>query len=87
MALDERGEQQTSRQFAAHIQKWRNDGTREVAFVIGGANGLHETVLSGAQMIIAFGRQTWPHLIARGLLIEQIYRAQTIISGHPYHRD
>ena len=86
VALDECGQQQTSQKFARQIQIWQDNGEREVAFLIGGASGLDNVILERAQLILSFGAQTWPHLLVRSLLAEQIYRAQTIILGHPYHR-
>jgi 23S rRNA (pseudouridine1915-N3)-methyltransferase len=86
IALDEHGEQMTSALFASRLRKIRDDGARKIAFVIGGADGLHETVLARAKTSLSFGRVTWPHMLMRGLLAEQLYRAHTIITGHPYHR-
>ena len=86
IALDERGENLTSAQFAEHLQRWRDDGVAELAFLIGGANGLDAKVRESAQLVLSFGRVTWPHLLMRALLAEQLYRAQQILDGHPYHR-
>ncbi|MBX3457430.1 MAG: 23S rRNA (pseudouridine(1915)-N(3))-methyltransferase RlmH [Candidatus Paracaedibacteraceae bacterium] len=87
MALDERGDVPSSRQFAQIFQDMQNTGCSQVAICIGGADGLHESVREKAQSVISFGRLTWPHMLVRVLLAEQLYRAQQILSGHPYHRD
>ena len=71
---------------AARCPTWRDGGVGDLAFVIGGADGLDPTVRAAADLTLAFGRQTWPHMMVRAMLIEQIYRAQQIILGHPYHR-
>ena len=84
--LDERGDILSSRDFADLIARWRDDGN-DCAFVIGGPDGLSPAVRDKAHKRIGFGALTWPHQIARILLVEQIYRATTILSGHPYHRD
>ena len=86
VALDERGEDLSSAALAARLSDWRDRGIADLAFVIGGANGLDLTVRAAADLVLAFGRQTWPHMMARAMLIEQIYRAQQIILGRPYHR-
>lgn len=85
--LDERGEQVGSRAFADKISVWQGQGVKAVVFVIGGANGLSERVKSKAGWVMAFGRLTMPHQLVRVVLAEQIYRMQTILAGHPYHRD
>jgi 23S rRNA (pseudouridine1915-N3)-methyltransferase len=87
VALDERGKSPTSRQFARQIGDWQDDGTSDIAFTIGGADGLSDAVRKKARLILCFGAMTWPHFVVRGLLFEQLYRAQQIIAGHPYHRD
>jgi 23S rRNA (pseudouridine1915-N3)-methyltransferase len=87
IACDERGDAFTSRGFAERLAKLRDQGERRVAFLIGGADGLSETVRDTARLRMAFGPQTWPHALARAMLAEQIYRAVTILSGSPYHRD
>jgi len=84
--LDETGKDMASRSFADLIQKKRETGTN-ICFIIGGADGLNDTVVSKAQKVISFGKFTWPHMMVRAMLVEQIYRAQQISSGHPYHRD
>jgi 23S rRNA (pseudouridine1915-N3)-methyltransferase len=87
VALDERGSDWSSAEFARRIGLWRDDGVAELAFAIGGADGHGEAVTGRAQAIVAFGRMTWPHRLARVMLAEQIYRAQQILAGHPYHRE
>lgn len=87
IALDEHGETMSSQSFASHIRKVRDNGARKLAFVIGGADGLHAAVLKRAQLKLSFGRATWPHMLVRGLLAEQLYRVHTILTGHPYHRE
>ena len=86
IALDGGGKSLTSEGFARLIQDHREAGTGELAFVIGGAEGLSEAVLAAAERRIAFGAMTWPHLLVRVMLAEQLYRAQSILTGHPYHR-
>jgi 23S rRNA (pseudouridine1915-N3)-methyltransferase len=87
IACDEHGSALASRAFADRLARLRDDGVRRLAFVIGGADGLDESVLVRAQEKLAFGPQTWPHALARAMLAEQIYRAATIMAGLPYHRD
>ena len=84
--LDPRGENVESGQFAKRLSVW-NDAGRDAAFVIGGPDGLAPTLADAAELRLAFGTQTWPHQLVRIMLLEQIYRATTILSGHPYHRD
>ena len=86
VALDERGVQWSSRALAERIAIWRDRGSPELAFAIGGADGLHSMVLDRADMTLSLGSMTWPHLLVRGMLLEQLYRAQQILAGHPYHR-
>lgn len=86
VALDERGDEPSSPDFARRIGAWRDQGAEEIAFAIGGADGLDARVRERADWVVAFGRLTWPHLLVRGLLAEQLYRAQQILAGHPYHR-
>jgi len=86
VALDERGKSQTSEAFAKRLGAWRDDGVRAVAFLIGGADGLDESLRKRADMVLSFGALTWPHMLVRALLAEQLYRAHTILTGHPYHR-
>ena len=85
-ALDERGRDLTSVELADRLARWRDGGQRAAAFLIGGADGLDERVLAAAELRLAFGRQTWPHRLVRAMLAEQLYRATTILAGHPYHR-
>jgi 23S rRNA (pseudouridine1915-N3)-methyltransferase len=85
-ALDESGANLTSEEFARDIGKLRDQGTPTLTFAIGGADGLDESLRQRANRIIAFGLMTLPHQLIRVLLLEQIYRATTILSGHPYHR-
>lgn len=87
VALDETGKSLTSRAFAGRIDDWQSTGYSHIAFVIGGADGLHSTILQKADLKLAFGTLTWPHMLVRVLLAEQIYRAWSINAGHPYHRD
>lgn len=87
VALDERGRTPTSREFANWFRKRRDSGTGTLTFVIGGADGLHDEVKSRADQLIAFGPMTWPHLLVRGMLAEQLYRAEQILAGHPYHKE
>ncbi len=87
VALDESGKTLASREFAMQVKQWQTQGNSSLAFVIGGSDGLHESVLKKAQLIWSFGRVTWPHMLVRGLLAEQLYRAHSIITNHPYHRD
>ena len=87
LALDEAGESLTSTQFAAQLKRWRDDKVRQIVFVIGGAEGLADSILARAHLRLSLGRMTWPHQLVRGLLAEQLYRAQSILAGHPYHRD
>lgn len=86
VALDERGTQWSSRALAKRIAAWRDQGGSELVFAIGGADGLHRAVLDRADVILALSSMTWPHLLVRGMLLEQLYRAQQILAGHPYHR-
>ncbi len=85
--LDERGRDLTSREFAAILERWRDEGVREARFVLGAADGHSREERQDADLLLAFGKATWPHLLARAMLAEQLYRATTIVAGHPYHRD
>jgi 23S rRNA (pseudouridine1915-N3)-methyltransferase len=87
VALDEGGEAWSSRDLADRLETWRDGGVPAIAFAIGGADGLGRPVLERAATVLSLGRMTWPHFLARGLLLEQLYRAQQILAGHPYHRD
>ncbi|MEO1065986.1 MAG: 23S rRNA (pseudouridine(1915)-N(3))-methyltransferase RlmH [Pseudomonadota bacterium] len=86
IVLDERGKHLSSENFAKRIATVRDGGAEEIAFIIGGADGLDQSVRDRADTLIAFGAMTWPHQIVRILAAEQIYRAITILSGHPYHK-
>ena len=86
VALDRRGKVLDSEAFAGRLGHWRDDGIGDVAFLIGGADGHGEPLLKKAGLILSFGAMTWPHLLARAMLAEQIYRAQQLLAGHPYHR-
>jgi 23S rRNA (pseudouridine1915-N3)-methyltransferase len=84
--LDERGKDLSSEQLAAILGRWRDDGMRESRFVLGAADGHAAEERAEADLLLAFGSATWPHLLARAMLAEQLYRATMIIAGHPYHR-
>lgn len=84
--LDERGRDLPSENFAALLGDWRDDGVREARFVLGAADGHPATARDAADLLLAFGSATWPHLLARAMLLEQLYRATAILAGHPYHR-
>jgi 23S rRNA (pseudouridine1915-N3)-methyltransferase len=86
VVLDERGESLPSSEVAGRLRRWA-DENRTVAFVVGGADGLAQTLRDRAQLALAFGPATWPHQLARIMLLEQLYRATTILGGHPYHRE
>ena len=86
VALDERGKSIDSVTFARELGRWRDDGIADTIFTIGGADGLSPDLQRRANLRIAFGSATWPHQMVRVMLLEQIYRAATILSGHPYHR-
>src|SRR3984893_11623502 len=87
VALDARGKALSSAELAERLQRWRDRGTPTVTFLIGGAEGLPEPLLGRAELVLSFGAATWPHQLVRIMLLEQIYRAMTILSGHPYHRE
>jgi 23S rRNA (pseudouridine1915-N3)-methyltransferase len=87
VALDERGAAWSSRELADRLGQWRDRGAAELGFAIGGADGLATAVLNRATMVLSLGPMTWPHLLVRGMLLEQLYRAQQILAGHPYHRE
>ncbi|OSZ72399.1 23S rRNA (pseudouridine(1915)-N(3))-methyltransferase RlmH [Sphingomonas sp. IBVSS1] len=86
VVLDERGRDLPSTELAALLGRWRDDGAREVRFLIGAADGHDEATRAGADLLLGFGRATWPHMLVRAMLAEQIYRALSILDGHPYHR-
>jgi 23S rRNA (pseudouridine1915-N3)-methyltransferase len=83
--LEESGEAIGSARFADNLGRWRDDGRTDAAFVIGGPDGLAPTLRDQAMLRLSFGAQTWPHQLVRIMLMEQLYRAMTILSGHPYH--
>jgi 23S rRNA (pseudouridine1915-N3)-methyltransferase len=85
-SLDERGRQFTSPQFADTLAKWRDVGVGQAAFVIGGADGLDRSLRDESDAVLSFGHMVWPHMLARVMLAEQLYRAATILAGTPYHR-
>lgn len=85
--LDEKGDQLSSTALADLLGRWRDDGRRECRFEIGAADGFSDHDRASADRLIAFGRATWPHLMARAMLAEQLYRATSILANHPYHRD
>ena len=87
IAMDERGKTLPSLKFAQKIQDLQNQGRSHIQFVIGGADGLSEDIRKRADLLLSFGSQTWPHMLARVMLLEQIYRCQQIIASHPYHRE
>jgi 23S rRNA (pseudouridine1915-N3)-methyltransferase len=87
VALDEQGRSLDSTSLAGQLRNWRDAGAPAVAFVIGGADGLAAEVKKRAALTLAFGAATWPHQLARIMLLEQLYRVITILAGHPYHRD
>jgi len=87
VALDERGKILGSRDFATRLKAWEEQGAPEILFLLGGADGLSQDLRNEANFVLSLGQMTWPHLLARAMLVEQIYRAQQILAGHPYHRD
>ena len=84
--LDEQGRDLGSAGFAAQIGRWRDDGIRELRFAMGAADGFDDADRAAADLLIAFGRMTWPHMLARAMLAEQLWRAASILANHPYHR-
>jgi 23S rRNA (pseudouridine1915-N3)-methyltransferase len=84
--LDERGESMSSASFAGRLQGWRAQDVPAIVFIIGAADGLAPSLRDKANLAIAFGAATWPHQLVRIMLLEQLYRAVTILAGHPYHR-
>jgi 23S rRNA (pseudouridine1915-N3)-methyltransferase len=84
--LDERGSHTSSEELADLLQGWRDNGVRETRFVIGAADGHSPAERDVADRLLAFGSATWPHLLARAMLLEQLYRATSLLAGHPYHR-
>ncbi len=86
-ALDERGTTLTSPAFAETLARWRDDGAQDAAFVIGGADGLDPSLVGRARLVLSLGPMVWPHMLVRAMLTEQLYRAASILSGGPYHRE
>jgi 23S rRNA (pseudouridine1915-N3)-methyltransferase len=86
VALDERGRSLTSPGFAEQLGQWRDGGRGDIAFLIGGADGHDPKLRQSADFLLCLGTMTWPHMLVRGLLAEQLYRAECILSNHPYHR-
>ena len=87
VVLDERGEALSSMQLARALERWRDGGKREARFLIGAADGHAEAQRSDADLLLSFGPATWPHLLVRAMLAEQLFRATSILAGHPYHRE
>ena len=87
VALDSSGKSMSSPAIAKRLGVWRDGGTRQVAWLIGGANGHGQAALKRADLVLSLGSQTWPHLLVRAMLAEQLFRAQSILTGHPYHRE
>jgi 23S rRNA (pseudouridine1915-N3)-methyltransferase len=85
--LDEKGQQLGSLAFAGKLEQWRDGGKREARFMIGGADGFDDAARADADLLVAFGKATWPHLLARAMLAEQLWRATSILANHPYHRE
>ena len=85
--LDEKGKSLGSVAFAEQIGRWRDDGVREVRFLLGAADGFDDDERAQADLLISFGALTWPHMLARAMLAEQLWRAASILAGHPYHRE
>ena len=85
--LDEKGEALSSMALARQLERWRDGGKREVRFLLGAADGHGDTERAGADLLLSFGPATWPHLLARAMLAEQLFRATSILANHPYHRE
>jgi 23S rRNA (pseudouridine1915-N3)-methyltransferase len=85
--LDERGQALSSMELAKRLETWRDDGKREARFLIGAADGHDEPQRREADLLLSFGAATWPHLLARAMLAEQLFRATSILANHPYHRE
>jgi 23S rRNA (pseudouridine1915-N3)-methyltransferase len=85
--LDEKGEQLGSIDLARRLERWRDGGRREARFLIGAADGFDDAARAGAVLLLGFGKATWPHLLARAMLAEQLFRATSILANHPYHRE
>ncbi len=87
IALDERGQSLSSTELAKRLEAWRDGGMREARFLIGAADGHEEAQRLGADLLLSFGSATWPHLLVRAMLAEQLFRATSILARHPYHRE
>ena len=87
IAMDETGDNWTSKKFADQLSRWRDDGIRETRFLIGAADGLSAEERARADLFFSFGKATWPHMMARAMLAEQLFRATAILANHPYHRE
>jgi len=87
VVLDERGKALTSTELARKLEAWRDDGKREARFLIGAADGHDDQERRDADLLLSFGPATWPHLLARAMLAEQLFRATSILANHPYHRE
>lgn len=87
VVLDERGRSLSSLDFARILERWRDEGKREARFLIGAADGHDEAQRANADLLLSFGAATWPHLLARAMLAEQLFRATSILANHPYHRE
>ena len=87
IVLDEKGPPLSSMHFAEKLGRWRDEGKREARFLIGAANGFEDADRAAADLILGFGAMTWPHLLVRAMLAEQLFRATSILAGHPYHRE
>src|SRR5687767_15307188 len=85
--LDEKGDTLGSLELARRLERWRDEGRREARFLIGGADGFSDADRASADLLLSFGRATWPHLLARAMLAEQLWRATSILANHPYHRE
>ena len=86
VAMDERGKTLTSPEFADKLAQWRDNGCQDVAFVIGGADGIDPALRAQSDFSISLGKMVWPHMLVRAMLTEQLYRAASILAGSPYHR-
>ena len=87
VVLDERGKALSSMELARQLERWRDGGKREARFFIGAADGHEEAQRLGADLLLSFGPATWPHLLVRAMLAEQLFRATSILANHPYHRE
>jgi 23S rRNA (pseudouridine1915-N3)-methyltransferase len=87
VVLDEKGRSLASMAFAEQLGRWRDEGVRETRFLLGAADGFDAATRERADLLLGFGTMTWPHLLARAMLAEQLFRATSILAGHPYHRE